>query len=173
MLLRKYNRTLAWFAAVSGLTVVGCLSPPDYPLEPVIEFVGLSKDTMVQDPLGKADTTLVVLSFTDGDGDIARSAQDSLPNVFVDNLETAEQVGGFKLDPIDEAGAENGISGELRLLLQTTCCDYPLFVNAVPCQPSREYPIDTLLTEAYIIDRAGNESNRVSLPPIYLRCDNF
>lgn len=172
---RKYNRLPAWCctAVALALALGSCLSPPEYPVEPVLTFEGISKDTMVQDPLGVADTTVVVLSFTDGDGDLTFAAEDTIPNVFVINVETGEEVAQFKLDPIDEVGVENGISGELRLLVKTTCCDYPVFVNAVPCQPSNEYPIDTLLTEAYVVDRAGNESNRVQIAPIYLRCDNF
>ena len=170
---RKYNRPGAWFAAVLLLSGVGCLQEPDYPDEPEIEFLGLTRDTLDQGAIavGEAGFTTVVIGFTDGDGDIAFAADDSTRSVILTNVETGVEHAGFKIDPIDETGVENGISGEFRLRVPTTCCDYPPFVNAFPCERSTEYPIDTLLLEAYIVDRAGNESNRAPIAPIYLRCD--
>lgn len=154
------------------LGAVGCLSAPEYPIEPVVTFERLSRDSMIQGSLLE-DSISVILSFTDGDGDISLLESDTISNVFLENRKTGETVSSFKLDPIPEQGAENGISGDLRLRVYTTCCDYPPFVLEFPCQPSMSYPVDTLLLEAYIIDRAGNESNRVDLPPVYLICDRF
>jgi len=151
---------------------LGCLKAPDYPVEPVVTFERLSRDSMVQGSLLE-DSISVFLSFTDGDGDITLLENDTFSNVFLENRKTGETVGAFKLDPIPEIGAENGISGDLLLRVYTTCCDYPPFVLEFPCQPSASYPIDTLLLEAYMIDRAGNESNRVDLPPVFLICDRF
>jgi len=119
------------------------------------------------------DSTSLFFTFTDGDGDLTPLASDTVPNIFIINTETFEQVTTFQLDPIPEEGAENGISGELRLSVFTTCCDYPDFVSAFPCMPTNEYPVDTLNLEVYIVDRAGNESNRVQIQPIYLICDRF
>jgi hypothetical protein len=150
----------------------GCLQPPDFPLEPVVTFESLSRDSMIQGSLLE-DSITVTLSFTDGDGDIALLENDTFSNVFLENRRTGETVGSFKIDPIPEMGAENGISGDIALRVFTTCCDYPPFVLEFPCQPSRAFPVDTLLLEAFIIDRAGNESNRVNLPPVFLICDNF
>ena len=147
-----------------------CLAPPDYPDEPVLTFEGLTRDSLAQGA-GLEDSTTVVLSFTDGDGDIAPPETETDPNVFLVNRRTGEDVGTFKLDPIPEIGAENGISGDLRLRVYTTCCDYPDFVPEFPCTPSASYPVDTLLLEAYLVDRAGNESNRVDIAPIYILCD--
>lgn len=169
---RNYNRPHAWFAAALALAAVGCLEPPEYPDEPEIEFVGLTRDTMDQGALLQ-DSTTIVISFTDGDGDITFPRDDSTASIFVTNIETGEEIATFNVDPIDEIGVENGISGEFQLRVYTTCCDYPDFVNAFPCEPTNEYPVDTLLLETYIVDRAGNESNRAQIAPIYLRCDNF
>ena len=166
----KYTLLAAWFVALC--TLVSCLSRPDYPVEPVLKFEGLTRDTMIQGALLQ-DSTTVVISFTDGDGDIAFAAEDTTTSIFLTNIETGEELATFKVDPIDEAGLENGISGEFELRVFTTCCDYPAFVNAFPCEPTDEYPVDTLLLEAHIVDRAGNESNRVAIAPIFLRCDVF
>lgn len=154
------------------LGTVGCLKAPEYPIEPVVTFERLSRDSMIQGSLLQ-DSISVFLSFTDGDGDITLLESDTISNVFLENRKTGETVGSFKLDPIPEVGAENGISGDLQLRVYTTCCDYPPFVLEFPCQPSASYPIDTLLLEAYMVDRAGNESNRVDLPPVFLICDRF
>lgn len=157
--------------AVAILFTLGaCLQPPEYPIEPVLTFQGLSRDSMIQGA-GQEDNISVFMSFTDGDGDIAPRATDTVPNIFLINTKTLEQVTTFKLDPIPEEGAENGISGEIRLRVFTTCCDYPDFVTAFPCTPTNEYPVDTLNIEAYMVDRAGNESNRVQFSPIYLICN--
>ena len=76
---------------------------------------------------------------------------------------------GFKIPFIGEQGVGKGISGEISIVLPTTCCTYP---NGVPpCQPSELFPRDTLTYDLYIIDRAGNESNRITTEPIYLRCE--
>lgn len=148
-----------------------CLSPPDYPVEPVLTFVGLSKDTLLQaGPVLARDTFFLRLSFTDGDGDIGNDQNSARSNVFVENKLTGDTLSPVLLSPIPEEGAQNGVSGELTVRLFSTCCDFPDF-TVLPCEPSDEYPLDTLLLEAYMIDRAGNESNRVDLPPIILRCD--
>lgn len=117
------------------------------------------------------DSITVVIYFEDGDGDIILGSNDSTPSVFLVNRITQAEVASFKLDLIEENGLENGISGELRLRVYTTCCDYPPNIPRLPCEISPEFPIDELLLEAYIVDRAGNESNRAEIAPIYLRCD--
>ena len=174
MLSRKYNRPSAWFAALmlaaSAAAVSACLEEPEYSTTPFIRFEGLTRDTMVQGALLQ-DSTTVFLYFEDGDGDIAFPEGDTTRSVFLTNIRTDERLASFNIDPIEENGLENGISGEFQLRVFTTCCDYPPSVAAFPCEPSDVYPVDTLLLEAHIVDRAGNESNRVAIAPIYLQCD--
>ena len=168
----NYSSGAAWLAAATlAATFSACLKPPDYPVEPVVEFLGLSKDTLIQGLDPTTDETFVVLGFTDGDGDIAFGAEDSTTSVFIENIETGVIKDQLNVDPIDETGIENGISGQFLIRVATTCCIYPENIVAFPCDVSTEYPIDTLYYEAYMRDRAGNESNRVALPPIYLQCD--
>lgn len=71
-----------------------------------------------------------------------------------------------------ELGTTNGISGEITFRLLTTCCVFPEWVTDVqsPCDPSMQYPVDTLRYEIYIRDRAGHESNRIETEDIYLLC---
>ena len=51
------------------VTLVTCIQPPDYPDIPELELIGLTKDTVMQSSLNE-DSIIVVLSFTDGDGNI-------------------------------------------------------------------------------------------------------
>ncbi len=167
---RKHSFPLAWLSLAVALTVGACLSPPEYPIEPEVTFVGLSRDTMTQN-FKPTDSVTVVVSFTDGDGDIVFPEGDTTRTVFIVDRETQSLRESYKLDPIDEIGLENGISGELRLVVYTTCCEYPPGVPRLPCDISPEFPVDQLLLDVYMKDRAGNESNRAQLAPIYLRCD--
>ena len=152
---------------------VGCLQPPDYPEAPVLTFVGYSRDSLAQGAILR-DSTSVFFEFTDGDGDIVVGESDSLPDLRLINLETGEVLASTLLDPIDRAGVEKGVSGDLRILLFGTCCDYPVSSNLNDCQLTDrpEFIVDTLLVEATMRDRAGNVSEPVRLAPLYLLCDS-
>ena len=142
-----------------------CIRPPDYPVEPQIEFVGMTKTTMRQG-FGSEDSVYYTLSFTDGDGDLGGvSGKDSL-NVYITdkrNNKPVEQT--FRIPFVPEAGAKNGISGEIRFLMFTTCC-----LSLEPCIATPSRPSDTLSYDIYIKDRAGHKSNVVQTKPIILLC---
>jgi hypothetical protein len=143
-----------------------CIRPPEYPVEPQIQFVGQTKSTMRQG-FGSEDSVYLSLSFTDGDGDIGGigANKDSL-NVYVTdkrNNKPVEQT--FRMPFVPEAGAKNGISGDIRFLMYTTCC-----LSLEPCVPTPNRPTDTLVYEIYIKDRAGHKSNAVLTKPIILQC---
>jgi hypothetical protein len=148
------------------LTFATCIKPPDYPIEPQIEFTGLSKTTMRQGQLGSEDSLYLFFSFTDGDGDIGGVGQDkdSL-NIFLTDKRNNQLAERFRIPFVPEQGAGNGISGEVQVLLFTTCCNV-----LPPCEPSLTKPIDTLVYEIYIKDRAGNKSNVIQTSPIFLQC---
>lgn len=120
---------------------------------------------MVQGSFGE-DTTQVTIMFTDGDGDLG--SNDSL-NVFFTDLRDNFEAYQYKIPFIPEEGAANGISGEIYIDLLTSCCYFP--DNTAPCEPSETFPTDTVTFEVYIKDRAGHESNHITLPPITLLCD--
>jgi hypothetical protein len=151
------------------IAFAACISPPDYPVEPQIQFQSLSKNTMRQGQLGTEDSLFLTLSFTDGDGDLGvpETNKDSakIINIFLTDKRDNKPAERFRLPYIPEQGAGNGISGDIRLLLFTTCCNV-----LPPCEASTNKPIDTLVYEIYIKDRAGHESNRILTAPIYLQC---
>jgi hypothetical protein len=111
------------------------------------------------------DSVWVTISFTDGDGDLG--SKDSL-NVFLldkryPKITTPAET--FRIPYVPDQGAGNGISGDIKLLLFTTCC------NVIPpCEPSITKPIDTLVYQIAIKDRAGHKSNVIETPNIYLQC---
>lgn len=153
------------YSIVLTLLIIGCTKPPDYPNEPVIGFISFSKNTLLQGDRGDEDSLLVVLSFTDGDGNLGNS--DSTLNVFFIDKRTDFSEQEFRIPFIPEQGASNGISGELSIAIGTSCCiDY---VNFTSCQPSATP--DTLIYEVYIKDRSDNKSNVIEIAPIFLQCN--
>ncbi|GLR16285.1 hypothetical protein [Portibacter lacus] len=146
-----------------------CINAPDYPDEPVIEYVGISKTTLNQNSLN-TDSLFVTFSFTDGDGDLGHNPEDTTRNIFIKDLRTGNFQDKFKSPYIPEEGIGNGITGEIQLLLYTTCCIFPN--NIPPCSAPQEFPLDTVTYEITIMDRSGNLSNKIVTEPIIVRCIN-
>ena len=99
--------------ALTGLLAASCVKPPNYPDEPVIEYIGLNKNTIAQGNQNTpADTLQVLFSFTDGDGDLG-FPDDSL-NIFdaflTDSRDGFRHV--FRLPVLPEQGLGNGVSGD-------------------------------------------------------------
>ena len=148
------------------LSTVTCTSPPDYPIIPHIDFVSMSKNIMRSGQIGTEDSVYVTLSFTDGDGDLGNTANspNSL-NIFTVNKLYNQPADSFRLPFIPEQGTKNGISGQIRLRLLTSCCK-----GAYPCDPFITKKYDTLTYDITIKDRANHISNVVTTPPILLQC---
>ncbi len=151
------------------LIIVGfcsCIKPPEYPIEPVLTFEGISSDTMMQGNLNN-DSIIIFLSLTDGDGDIG--SDDGGSDVIVTDLRDNFVANQYRLPMVDPTGANNGISGDLYLTVYTTCCVFPN--GQPPCTPSDEFPLDEIQYQIHIIDQAGNESNKVTTPVVHLICN--
>lgn len=162
-----YSRLLTAALLVFGLYC--CQTPPDYPDEPVIEFLSMNKNTMLQGS-GLADTVLITFSFTDGDGDLGRAENSQDLDIFLTDLRKNAPADNYRIPFIPELGAGNGIRGEVTFKLFQTCCIYPNGVP-LPCTPNFEnFPQDTVAYELFIVDRAGNESNRIQTEDIYIQC---
>lgn len=157
------NKTITLLACLFGF--FACIKPPSYPIEPVIEFTSLSKFTIKQSTLN-VDSITINFSFTDGDGDLGDS--DSI-NIFVTDTRQDFVANKFRIPFIPPEGAANGISGEVSIVTYSTCCIFP--DGQVPCTPSTAYPVDTLTYKIQIRDRAGNLSNIIETPPIFVLCD--
>jgi len=128
----------------------------------------MSKDTILQGVF-QQDSLFVFFSFEDGDGDLGREANADENNVFFIDTRTNEIDNSFGIPFIPSQGSSNGIQGEVRILLFSTCC---LFESGQdPCSPSVIEPFDFLQYEIYIVDRAGNESNHILTDTIALMCN--
>ncbi len=160
-------------SALAVLLVLGplssCVSPPDYPDEPVIEFLRVNKTTVIQ---GNSilDTLEVQFSFTDGDGDLT-FPDDSLDMFFRDNR--TGFVDSMRLPFIPQESVANGISGEISVKVPNTfsiiCCIPPN--GAPPCTPNELFPTDTFFYYISLRDRAGNLSNEIQTDSIVILCD--
>ena len=144
--------------------IIGCIDPPQYPLEPQIEFLSQSSNTLIQGNF-PTDTMTVSFTFTDGDGDLG--SQDSL-NIFLVDTRDDFVVNRYRIPFIPEEGTGNGIEGTIRILVFTSCCIYDS--GQPPCTAGTDQLTDELVYQIFIKDRAGNESNRINTDPITLQC---
>lgn len=149
--------------------IIGCIKPPDYPVEPNISFKSLSKNTMKQGQSPNDDFLYLTINFTDGDGDIGNDAGDTLTKFNIEITDTRDNsVIPYKAPIVPLIGANNGISGEIELKLFTSCCLYSDGFR--PCEAHPSIPADTLSYKVVLVDRAGHKSNVIETPPIYLDC---
>lgn len=146
------------------LLVTSCVKPPDYPVEPIIEFVSFSKTSIGQN----VDTTLLTIYFTDGDGDLGEQDNSPTTNIILTDTRIGQ---GFKeyykVPFIPKQGVGNGISGEIYISL-TQCC---VPTTGVPCQPNPGQMPEDIVYTMQLSDRAGNLSNIITLPPLTIICD--
>lgn len=158
--------------AISVLLLTGfavfqfCVKPPDYPDEPVIDFKTLSKNTMYQATFGQ-DSVVITFSFTDGDGDLG--FQDDQSSIFIVDGRDSFSKPPYRIPYIEQQGAGNGISGEISIVVPTTCCIYP--PPLPPCDTvNPPQLLDTVFYWIQIKDRAGHLSNQIETAPITLIC---
>ena len=151
-----------------------CVQPPDYSDTPVIEFKSMTKDTLLTSRYG-GDSTTIILSYTDGDGDLGSMANDTSSRVFLFDSRDNSPKAAYTLPFIEQQGAGNGISGDISIFIKSDnnafkfCCIYG--GNLPPCEldPAPQNT-DTLTFKIYIKDRAGHVSNVVETAPIILIC---
>lgn len=152
--------------------IISCTKPPDYSDVPEIEFVSFSK-SVLQMATGSSndDFTYLTISFTDGDGDLGGG--DTSTVFFIDDR-TGSDFLTFEAALIPEQGAGNGISGEMIVTLPTTCCIHPdpLYSSDGCGAPFEATGVDsdTVTYDVYILDRAGNKSNVITIAPLTILC---
>ncbi len=163
---------LAYYFPIFILAIIfSCTKPPNYPIEPVIEFERMSRNTMIQGDKN-TDSIVVTISFTDGDGDLG--SNDSIFDIFVKDTRFPDVPGAnpiqYKMPFVPIQGVGNGISGEISILTYNSCCTYDSLFNPCDTMAYVVFPTDDLILEIFIKDRAGNESNRVLTDTIILDC---
>ncbi|MEZ4909138.1 MAG: hypothetical protein R2771_16185 [Saprospiraceae bacterium] len=162
----KIRLLISFFSIL--LFLQSCTESPNFPIEPVLTFTGLSKNTIDQGSLN-SDSLYIYLHFTDGDGDIGLETEDSIQNLFLIDSRTGFQSDAFKIPLVQTAGTGNGISGDIELKIYTTCC---IFANNIPpCSVIEGIDYDTLYYKIYLIDNAGHSSDTIDTTPILIHCN--
>jgi hypothetical protein len=165
--MRGNGTTTAKIAGACGaflLLNTGCLKTEEFPSEPVIEFKSFHASN---------DSASVVISFTDGDGDIGLDQGDTLTpfnpgstwfyNFFIDyyTLENGVWVAPdpplalplyYRVPNITPTGQNKALEGDIAVALRN-----PILPGTVG---------DTIRLEVRLADRAQHMSNRVSSEPI-------
>lgn len=135
------------------LLLSACVKPPEYPVVPYIEVVGINKNEFVElDPVN----LVVTIYFEDGDGDLGSEDQ---VNMFWEDSRVPGFEIPFKIPTIEGQGNVKAISG-------TVSTEYPITF----CIDDSD-PIDSFYYKIYIVDQAGHISNVDSTEMIQLHCD--
>lgn len=163
-MIRNWRKSLTGTLALAGvLAMGGCLKPEEYPVEPVIEFQKF-------EILG--DSARVIFKFTDGDGDIGLSDNETSPpydtsSIFYNNVFVRyyEKVNGTFQPGVNSEGQPVVFTYRTRRLTPTgknkalkgTMIIYlvPFYYN--PFSPDN----DTLRYDIQIADRELHLSNVV------------
>lgn len=164
------NKQFFLFYCIALFVLAGCVNAPKYSDVPEIEFIGFTNLVMDQAPLN-SDTTVLSIKFTDGDGDIGFGPDDTGENIFIIDNRTNEVFDRFRAPAIPPEGANNGVSGEINMVILNTCCVFPPQDSIPNCQSPLQYPTNDLTFTIYLEDRAGNRSNEIVTPAITLNCN--
>ncbi len=149
------------------IALIGCTDPPDYPIEPVIEFKTMTKNIMDQSEFND-DSLTVIFTFTDGDGDLGSNPEDNQLDVFLTDTRDGFLANQYRIPFIPQQGVGNGISGEVAIKVFSTCCITEVFPPCFTTAP--DIPTDTVVYQIQIMDRDSNFSNTILTDPITLNC---
>lgn len=130
--------------------VASCVNPPDYSVIPEIQFDSIST-TYVR---AQQDSVTMVISFSDGDGDLG---SELTPNLFLLDSRTG-YTDSLKIPNLTPEGSVKAITGVITYTR-----------SVFSCIPGKDF--DTLHYTIYVEDRAGNQSNMVLTPDIYIECN--
>lgn len=151
---------------IFNLLLPGCDKNAAKDKIPKIEFIGLSKNHMVQGSLNE-DTLWLQFRFEDEDGDLGFGNADTRKDITLKDSRTGNIQDEFKLPDLIPSENETQ-KGTISIRVLTTCC---LFKDgSPPCATSLTYPQDTLSYLISIRDRAGHQSNTIESDKVYLLC---
>ncbi len=145
-----------------------CATDPGFSDTPEIEFISLSKDTMVQNSLN-TDSLFLTIAFRDGDGNIGSGSMDVTENIILTDARTGVVFDRFRIPEIPISDIDSGIEGEITMKVFTTCCIFP--DGTPPCLSPSAFPTNELTFDIVMVDDGGNRSNEISTQTIILLCD--
>lgn len=149
---------VAGAVALTGILLSGCLKTEEFPSTPAIKFKSFEFF---------GDSASLVVSFTDGDGDVGLDASDNAPpydtsSIYYYNffLRYSEKVNNvwqnvqfedsifYRIPRITPTGQNKTLEGEIAVAIDP----FPLFITGNS---------DTVRYSVEMVDRALNRSNRV------------
>jgi hypothetical protein len=138
-----------------------CQKAPDFPIVPAITFESFNKTTIA---IG-IDSLILKFKFTDGDGDIGFNQSEYAGNdssVLITDVRVGklDYTQAYNPPHIPEKGSFKQISGRMTIDLTRICT----------CRPDHLIA-DTVLYRIKIYDRAGHQSNVVTTPLVYFKCN--
>jgi hypothetical protein len=152
---------------ITGLLLFSsCIDRKEYPLEPFIE---LKEIFIIEDPIPANEKVVLVFGFTDGDGDIGLTPEDTLypfhpDGDYYDNYhmnilkkqgnDTLRLNYNMRIPPVNPDDYAQNLSGEIFIEIPLS-----ILINALP---DKKFQF-----EAFIYDRALNKSNMIT-SPVYL-----
>jgi len=160
-------KVLLYISVLATLLIQACATDPGFSDTPEIEFVSLSKDTMIQNSLN-TDSLFLTIAFRDGDGDLGSSDAGVTENIILRDTRTGVVFDRFKIPEIPVNGLESGIEGEIRMKVFTTCCIFP--DGTPPCLTPSAFPTNELIFSIEMRDDSGNLSNTIQTDPVILLC---
>jgi hypothetical protein len=148
---------LGFVLIVMAILVNGCIKFKTFPPTPVITFKSMSVTEVKQ---GQTPIK-IIFNFTDGDGDIGLTQQDTSKDILILDLRRGNPVFSpiqydYRMPYVTPEGNNKSISGELAIDIPNTFCRPGLTV-------------DTLRYSIQIKDRAGNKSNILETPTVIVR----
>jgi hypothetical protein len=147
-------------------TMMACYKTPEFPIEPTVKFERFDKPNEVY-TLNIGEGGNLVLSFTDGDGDLGKlNNADSTSFVVYRNLRDTAAFGNrnYVIPIIPKKGTTNAISGTIEIKLNDG-----LFNSYETYFLAKGISIDTFTYELYLTDRANHKSNVITTPPIVVK----
>lgn len=123
---------------------------------PIITFKGISVDSLTA---GSSEILNIQFGFTDNDGDLGNSSSSGNFDIYTFDHRDSNMVNYYFPKGITESiDTLKGVSGTCNLALEAA------FIILRPNRTSR----DTMQLDLYIKDKAGNVSNTIRIPDIYL-----
>ncbi len=149
--------------ALFSLFLVSCSKNNTAPEAPIISLLGISPNTVRSGMI--EDTLIISLKISDQNADLGNDENGARPDVIlVDSRNTGSPDDTLRLYlppiPNEIKDASKGISGTANIILSAG-----LYLFQRDDHPDG----DTLHFDIHVLDRAGNKSNHVVTPDIYIK----
>ncbi len=163
------------FIIILILFTLSCSKKENFPDIPHIKYESFVK---INNTLGYDDKGILEFSFTDGDGDIGLYSWETVPpmdiNLFISYFE--KQNGEFKEVVLtyynNETQQYDTINNNGRIPIINTSGESKAFKGKIEIElfiNNYKSEFDTIRFDAYIKDRALNQSNTISSPEIIIK----